>query len=106
MVLGIVWGLAALGVFIRDLAQAVPLILQAMLFLGPVLYPVSAVPEPFDRLMYLNPITVPVELFRALLIGQPIDTGHIAIYCLCALFVCWLGFSGFMRLRRTFADVL
>lgn len=106
MVLGLVWGLAALGVFIRDLAQAVPLILQAMLFLGPILYPVAAVPAPFDRLIYLNPITVPVELFRALLLGQPINLLPLVIYTCFALFVCWLGFAGFTRMKRTFADVL
>lgn len=106
MLLGLVWGLAALGVFIRDLTQAVPVILQAMLFLGPVLYPVSAVPAPFDRLIYLNPITVPVELLRGLLLGQPVQLWHLAAYGCCALGVCWLGFAGFIRLKRTFADVL
>lgn len=106
MVLGLVWGLAALGVFIRDLAQAVPLVLQAMLFLGPILYPVAAVPYPFDRLIYLNPITIPVELFRALLLGRSVEFWPVIIYLVLALFVCWLGFASFIRLKRTFPDVL
>lgn len=106
MVLGLVWGLAALGVFIRDLAQAVPLVLQAMLFLGPILYPVAAVPFPFDRLIYLNPITIPVELFRALLLGRTVEFLPVIIYLVVAFLVCWLGFASFTRLKRTFPDVL
>jgi lipopolysaccharide transport system permease protein len=106
MVLGLVWGLAALGVFVRDLSQGVPVVLQAMLFLGPILYPLEAVPHPFDRVLYLNPITVPVELFRSLLFGWPIQLFPVLIYSLFSALVCWLGFASFTRLKRTFADVL
>jgi lipopolysaccharide transport system permease protein len=106
MILGLVWGLAALGVFIRDLSQAVPLVLQAMLFLGPILYPIEAVPSPFDRFLYLNPITIPVELFRALLFDRPIEVVALFFYSFSSIFVCWLGFASFTRLKRTFPDVL
>jgi lipopolysaccharide transport system permease protein len=106
MVLGLVWGLAALGVFIRDLSQGVPVILQAMLFLGPILYPLEAVPHPFDRILYLNPITIPVELFRSLLFGWPIQFIPVLFYSLFSALVCWLEFATFTRLKRTFADVL
>lgn len=106
MVLGLAWGLAAIGVFVRDLGQAIPVILQAMLFLGPVLYPISVVPAPFATLLYVNPVTVPIELMRALLIGGDVNFVHIAIYALAALFVCWFGYAGFIRLKGAFADVL
>ncbi|MBY0382825.1 MAG: ABC transporter permease [Xanthobacteraceae bacterium] len=106
MLLGLVWILSAIGVFVRDLGQIMPVLLSVLMFLGPVVYPRSSVPEPFSTLMVLNPITIPVEALRALIFGHPFPTAAAAIYVVVSLVVCWLGFVLFSRLRKSFADVL
>jgi lipopolysaccharide transport system permease protein len=62
--LAIGWAISALGVFVRDVAQIVPLLVQALMFTAPVFYPLEAVPPPLLRLVELNPLTSAVEGFR------------------------------------------
>ena len=43
-VLGLSWALAALGVYLRDLAQTINIVTTVMMYLSPIFYPASAVP--------------------------------------------------------------
>lgn len=106
ILLGLGWALAALGTFVRDLGQMMPIMLSVLLFLGPVIYPRSVVPAPFDTLMVLNPITIPIEALRALMFGHPFPVASAAIYMGVSLVICWCGFALFVHLRRILADVL
>lgn len=104
---GLVWWLSAAGVYLRDLGQATGVIASVALFLAPVLYPMSAIPGRFRGWIALNPITFPVEQFRAVTIdGVQPDFGGLAIYALAAAAFAWAGFWWFQRARRGFADVL
>jgi lipopolysaccharide transport system permease protein len=106
MLLGLIWILSAVGVFVRDLGQILPVVLSVLFFLAPVLYPRSSVPEPFDTLVVLNPVTIPIEALRALAFGHPFPWELASIYLIISLIVCWIGLALFLRLRRAFADVL
>ena len=105
--LGIVWFLAALGVYIRDAGQTVGIITTALMFLSPVFYPISALPESFQPILHLNPLTFVIEQGRAVVIfGQAPDWSGLALYYVASLVVAWLGFASFQKLRRGFSDVL
>jgi len=106
MLLGLIWILSAIGVFVRDLGQIVPVALGVLFFLAPVIYPRSSVPEPFDTLVLFNPVTIPIEAMRAFVFGHPFPWELASIYLVISLVVCWTGFALFSRLRRAFADVL
>ncbi len=104
---GVVWLIGALSVYVRDFAQLMGVLSTLMLFLSPVFYPLSAVPEPLRSLIYLNPISFIIEQMRHLLLdGQMPDWTGLAIYYLVALAVSWGGYRVFMRMRRGFADVI
>lgn len=99
--------LAALGVYVRDIAQVMGILTSALMFLAPVFYPITAIPEQYRALMYLNPITWVVEQSRAVLIaGVPPDWVGMGWYTLAAVAVAWFGFWWFQRSRAGFADVL
>lgn len=104
---GLVWAFAALGVYLRDLAQLVgPLVMMSM-FLGPVFFPRSAMPEALQPWLLLNPVTVPIEQLRAALFeAQWPDWGVTALYGLVAVAVYLLGLWLFTTLKRGFADVI
>lgn len=107
MALGFAWLFAALGVFLRDLQQVSGLLATLMMFLAPVFYPATALPEPYRAWLYANPITVPVEQARTVLFaGMAPDAPLVATYWLVALVVMCFGFWWFQRSRRGFADVL
>ena len=104
---GVAFGLAALAVYVRDVAQLTGLLSTVLMFLSPVFYPVSALPEVLRPWMFLNPLTLPIETVRALLLGGPLPPLFAwAGYSLVALVVLLLGWAFFQATRRGFADVL
>jgi len=107
LILGLSWFLASLGVFVRDVSQFINIVTTALMFLSPIFYPVSAVPEKFQTLMYINPITPVVEQVRgALLWGTAPDWGSFASTLLVSFLIAWLGFAWFQKTRKGFADVI
>jgi lipopolysaccharide transport system permease protein len=107
MLLGLTSLLSALGVYVRDIAQVMGIVTTAAMFLAPIFYPITAIPEPYRPLLYLNPVTWVVEQSRAVLIaGVPPDWAGFGWYSLAAVLVAWFGFWCFQRSRAGFADVL
>jgi lipopolysaccharide transport system permease protein len=105
--LGITWMLASLGVFMRDVGQTIGILTTILMFMSPVFYPVSALPQQFQGLMMLNPLTFIIEQCRVVVIsGQTPDWSGLAIYSLVSLLVMWLGYVWFQKTRKGFADVL
>jgi lipopolysaccharide transport system permease protein len=107
LIAGLCWLLAALGVYFRDLATLTPLITQVLMFLSPVLYPISNVPQSVRPLLFLNPLTLVVEAVRGSgLHGQASMPPGYLFYALGALAVAWVGIIVFNGLRPGFADVV
>ncbi len=107
LMVGVVWFLSYLGVLFRDVGQTVGLLASALLFLSPVFYPITQLPEMYRPFLYLNPLTFVIEQNRnILLFGQPPDWQGLGIYTLCSLLIFGLGFAWFQKSRRAFADVL
>lgn len=107
MILGLVWFLAALGVYYRDVSQLLGPLVTAMMFLSPIFYPLSALPDWLRGLVKLNPVALPVEETRAVLIfGRVPDLAAVSAYAVVAALIAGLGFVWFQKARRGFADVL
>jgi lipopolysaccharide transport system permease protein len=107
LTLGIAWGLASLGVFLRDVAQPIGLIMTALLFASPVFYPLTALPEFIRPWLMLNPLTFVIEQARAVLIfGQLPNWTGMAIYSLVSVAIAWMGYAWFQKTRKGFANVL
>jgi len=107
LALGLSWFLASLGVFLRDVGQVVQLLLQALMFVTPVFYPLETLPPRFQTLVRLNPLTPVVEELRAVALwGRPPDWGALALVTLGGAAVAMLGFAWFAATRRAFADVV
>lgn len=105
--MGIAWFLAALGVYVRDVAQTVGIITSVLLFLSPVFYPISVLPEKYRLLMLLNPLTYIIEESRQILVyGAIPDWSKWMISTAIGLAVSMLGFWWFQKTRKGFADVL
>lgn len=66
--LGLAWFLASLGVYIRDVGQIVSIVLPALMFMSPIFYPRSSIPEEFQFVYSLNPMTYVVEDMRSAII--------------------------------------
>lgn len=105
--MGIGWFLAATGVYIRDISQTTGIISTALLFLSPVFYPVSVLPDAYQKFIQMNPLTFVIEEARQILIwGHVINWAGWAMYCSISVLVAWLGFVWFQKTRKGFADVV
>ena len=107
LLLGLSLLLAALGVYIRDIQQVMGTVTAMMLFVSPVLYSIAALPDWLKYIIYLNPISIPVETFRSvMLFGHLPDWSILALYSVVACGVFILGSAFFTRCRSGFADVI
>ncbi len=107
MTIGITWLLASLGVYLRDVAQIVGIMTTTLMFLSPIFYPLSSLPQKYQTILYLNPLTPIIEQIRASLIwGQAPELINFGIYILLSVIMAWLGFAWFQKTRKGFADVL
>jgi lipopolysaccharide transport system permease protein len=107
LTVGLAWILASLGVYIRDVGPTVSITMTVILFLTPIFYPITAVPERYRDWIMANPLTFIVEQAREVLVwGRLPDWRGLGIYLLVALGVAWTGFAWFQKTRKGFADVL
>lgn len=104
---GVCWWMAALGVFVRDIAQIGGILSSILMFLSPVFYPASNLQEPYRSWLDANPLTLIIEQTRAVvLFGHQPDWISLGIYTGVAFVVMLFGFGWFQRTRDGFADVL
>lgn len=107
LTLGLAWVFASLGVYLRDVGQTIGIVTSVMLFLAPVFYPVSALPEDYQAFLLANPLTLIIESARQVLIfGQLPNWGRLATYGGLSFMVAWIGYWWFQRTRKGFADVI
>lgn len=107
LTVGLSWLLASLGVFLRDMSQVIGVITTVLLFLSPIFYPVSALPENYQPFVWINPLTLIIEQARDVMIwGRSFDWRTWLISCAVSIAIAWLGFAWFQKTRKGFADVL
>jgi lipopolysaccharide transport system permease protein len=97
--------LAALTITYRDVRHIVPFMMQAWLYLSPVIYPVSMVPAEWRWVLALNPVTGIIDGFRSALLYRPWDLSTIAISTGVSLLMLVYGLFYFRRMERRFADI-
>ena len=107
LILGFSWFLASLGVYLRDVSQIIGVMTTALMFLSPIFYPITALPEEYHLFLQINPLTFIIEQVRDVMIwGKGMNWGAWTIYLILAAIMAWLGFAWFQRTRTGFANVL
>jgi lipopolysaccharide transport system permease protein len=105
--IGVCLWLSALNVQFRDVRYTIPFLTQAWLFLTPVAYPSSSIPEPWRTIYALNPMAGVVEGFRWALLGTETAPGNmIMVSALVAVTLLVTGAFYFRRMEQGFADVI
>jgi lipopolysaccharide transport system permease protein len=105
--LGFVYFLSALGVYMRDIGQIVGLLVQAMLFLSPIFYSVDQAPAALSQVLRWNPLTPVIEQSRSVLFyGNLPDWGALGEATLLSILTLTLGYLWFQKTRDGFSDVI
>ncbi len=98
--------LSALTVFFRDIRYATPFFLQLWMFVTPIVYPSSLVPEVWRPFLGLNPIAGVVESFRWMVFGTPVNLGLLLLSLTTTLLLGLSGVLFFRKVETSFADVV
>jgi lipopolysaccharide transport system permease protein len=107
LMVGLAWLVAPASVYVRDLPNLVTLGLMVLFYLTPVFYSLHRIPQQYEWLLQLNPMTTLLELDRALLLGLPYPSvGHIAGTAAFAAIVAVGGWFAFERMRPGLVDHL
>ena len=105
--LGLMWFLSSLGVYIRDIGQAIGLVLQAMFFFTPIFYALEAIPEPFKTIILYNPMAPVVENFRRIMLWGTLPSWPgTGFWIIGTGVIMMLGFAWFQQTKKGFADVI
>jgi lipopolysaccharide transport system permease protein len=105
--LALTWFLSALGVYFRDTVQVVGLFTTAVMFVSPIFYSVTALPERIRWWVRLSPLTTTIEQLRAaVFLGEAPRWPELAASVAVGLVAAWAGLRWFERTRPGFADVL
>jgi lipopolysaccharide transport system permease protein len=98
--------LAALNVKYRDVRFALPFLVQLWLFVSSVIVPSSGVPQPWRRLLVLNPVSALIEGWRASLLGLPFDWLALSVAAGLTAFALLSAAYYFRRVEKDFSDII
>jgi lipopolysaccharide transport system permease protein len=107
--LGLGWFLASLGVYLRDVGQAITVVVQILIFMTPIFYSISILKDHpgLQFAMRMNPLTIVVENARLTVMrGQPPEWLWMGVVSGLSLVLMQLGYAWFMKTKRGFADVI
>jgi lipopolysaccharide transport system permease protein len=107
LLLGIGLFLGSLGVYVRDISSLISVFINFLMFLSPVFYPLSAIPQNLQWLFELNPITLIIESSRNILIHNTApDFAKLGVYFIISSLCFLIGHKVFYATRKGFADVI
>lgn len=105
--LGITLLVSSINVYLRDLEYLISVLLMALYFMTPIMYEISSIPEKLQKVLYLNPMTGYVILYRNVTYsGRALDFG-LYLYSLgYSIVILIVGYLVFLKLQRKFTEVL
>jgi lipopolysaccharide transport system permease protein len=106
LALGVGMWLSALNVKYRDVRFALPFLIQLWMFISPVIYPSTIVPESWRGILWLNPLSGIIESYRSSLFGRPFNWGQLAASFLITSIILLYASYSFRRIERSFADLV
>ncbi len=99
--------LASVNVKYRDVRYILPFFIQILMFVTPVIYPVSIVPAAFKMLAYINPMTGVISTARAMILGVgKVDGVGLLVSAFSSVLLLIFGLIYFRKTERFFADIL
>lgn len=102
---GMGFWLSAFNVKYRDVRHALPFFIQMLIFITPVIYPISVAGK-FKWLLMLNPMTGFIEAHRAIILGKALNVEMMLVSIVLTIVIFITGAIYFKSVERSFADVI
>lgn len=100
--------ITALNVKYRDFRYIIPFLVQFGLYISPVGFSSSVIPEKWQFLYSLNPVVGVIDGFRWCLLGgnTPLNLQSLGTSSVITILLLWLGIRKFRKMERSFADLI
>ena len=98
--------LSSLAIRFRDVKHAMPFVVRMLIYLAPIVYSASKIPEKYRMLYSLNPVVSVIEGYRSCILGTPIPWQYILPGMITTLLLLIGGALYFKKMERVFADVI
>jgi len=103
--LGLILGVV--NVFVRDIGQVVPIVLQLLFWLTPIVYPINVIPEELKSTIQFNPMYPIITAYHDVMVyGRTPQLNHLVVMASVALALMLLGLFMFRRATPEMADAL
>ncbi len=106
LAIGIGMWMSALNVKYRDIRHALPFLIQLGMFISPIIYPPTIVPEKWRFLLAFNPLTGIIEGYRSAIFGRSFDWFALGISALITFAILFYSAYMFKRMEKSFADII
>ncbi|NMM22979.1 MAG: ABC transporter permease [Phycicoccus sp.] len=93
--------LAPITALVTDMARVIKIVLRMLFYLTPVLYAGNRIPAPYDKAVWLNPMTGVLEMLRAGFFDQPVVRGPVILGAVVTVALLFVGAFTFSRLERS-----
>jgi lipopolysaccharide transport system permease protein len=98
---------SSLNVRFRDIKYTIPFIIQLLLFITPIIYPITLLPEKYRILAAINPLTGIIEAFRSTVLpGKEMDIILLLFSITISLLIFFIGMIFFRNTEKEFADIV
>jgi lipopolysaccharide transport system permease protein len=105
LALGVGLILSAISAKYKDFGHVSSYMMQLLVYVTPIMYPLSEIPKRWQPLAIVNPMTCIVESFRSMLLGTPgVTAGQYGVSAAISVVFCVAGILMFQRTARTFID--
>lgn len=98
--------ISALSIMYRDFFYVIPFLLRLGMFITPVAFPFSAIPEKYRLLVYLNPLAAPIEGLRWSILGGAAPNAYFYLSLSCCLLLFFFSLWYFNRMEHKFVDTI
>lgn len=106
LAVGIGMWMSALNVKYRDIRYALPFFIQIGLFVTPIIYPASLVPENWRWLLFINPLAGQIEAYRTTFFGGDFNWFSFGISLVITLIILFYSTYTFKKMEKSFADII
>ena len=106
LAIGIGMWMSALSVKYRDVRYALPFLLQLGMFVSPIIYPASLVPEKWRWLFWLNPVAGQIDAYRAAFFGKSFNWLALSVSAFITFAILLYSAYNFRRMEKSFADII
>lgn len=104
---GIAFIFSSISVYLKDVISFVPILITLMMYASPIFFPLELIPEQYQFIIKLNPMTYCIENMRLAIVNEKVlNIDYLLLSVIYSVIVFFFGYWLFSKAKKGFADLL